>query len=836
MESRARKEIVAPAQLAGVADSRQASNANANADPVGAAVACGKAGSCAQPPARFGKLIAAALLGGAVVGLWLPILLPAFLCWMSLAVGLSLWARSRAWHWLGALLVGLAWAQLQAGWTLQTRLPPEWEGREVGVSGQVVGLPEHETRRTRFRLRVADDPANPEVLRGRTVQLAWYDPFGSSEVGSRSSVRAGGYWQMQVKVRPPRGLSNPGSFDAERHALARRISAMGVIRGEPQPLAAARGIDAWRERMAERIAARTPPTSARYVQALAVGDTRGLDDGDWEILRATGLTHLIAISGFHVGLVAGFFALLGSVLWRVFPGVTQLLPRPLAAAMLALSGALAYAAVAGFALPTVRTVLMIAVVVLARCGKRPFDVGASLALALIAMLVVDSLAVLQAGFWLSFAGVAWLAWCLPSAGPRLHWLRGFLAAQGVATLGLLPLTVMLFGQASLAGPLANLVAIPWWSLVVVPLALIGTALEAMHVGWGGWAWQLAGSCFDLSWPLFKAMAASRFALWWLPESGAIALLLAMLGAFWGLLPWSVPGKGLALLLWLPLLWPMRLLPAQGEVELQVLDVGQGLAVLVRTARHQLLYDAGPVSKDGFDAGERVVVPALRASGVRRLDRMVISHADADHAGGATAVMAVMPTKGVQGAPQMPDVRAEPCVAGDAWQWDGVHFRYLHPPTHFPYLRNESSCVLRIEIAHGAVLLAGDIGHVVEQGLVARLGNQLRADVLVVPHHGSSGSSHPSFVQAVRPRLAIVSSGHGNRFGHPRAEVVQRWRASGAEVLVTADSGAVRVWLGKAGLKVRERRRWRAHLWEASGVARPAAILSPIQQAAVVPEG
>ncbi|HLL17888.1 MAG TPA: ComEC/Rec2 family competence protein, partial [Rubrivivax sp.] len=276
-------------------------------------------------------------------------------------------------------------------------------------------------------------------------------------------------------------------------------------------------------------------------------------------------------SGFHVGLVAGFFSLLCAGAWRLFPRLGRLLPRPQASAAAALIGAVGYAAVAGFALPTVRTVLMIAVVVLARASRRPLGAADSLARALLAVLAFDPLALLAPGFWLSFAGVAWLVWCLPQASGPL-W-RQFLSAQGAVTLGLLPLTVVLFGQASLAGPFANLVAIPWWSLVVVPLSLVGTALEAAAEGWGGWAWRAAAWCFDLTWPGFSALAESRFALRWLPEAQWFAVPLALLGAFWLLLPRAVPGKALAALLWLPLLWPDRRLPAQGEVELMVVDVG-----------------------------------------------------------------------------------------------------------------------------------------------------------------------------------------------------------------------------------------------------------------------
>ena len=769
-----------------------------------------RATAAATVPPALGPACVCGLLAGTVTCLFLPWLVPAAAGGLLLLAGLAGWAarwRGRA---LAAGLAGAGWVALHAGWALGSWLPPGWEGRELKVTGQVLGLPSHEARRTRFEFRIDGDA--PAPVAGRRVRLAWYDDFGATGPGPRLRLEPGARWSFPLKLRAPHGLANPGGADAGRHALALRIAGTGYVRN-PQlarELAPATGLDAWRARIASRIDAQVPAASSRFVRALALGDTRGLDDGDWETLRAVGLTHLVAISGFHVGLVAGFCAWLAMAGWWLWPRLGLFLPRPHAAALAAMAGAAGYAAVAGFALPTVRTALMIAVVAGARLARRPLGAWQALALALLAILLFDPLAVLQAGFWLSFAGVAWLVWCLPTEGGR-RWLRDFLSAQGVATLGLLPLGAVLFLQASLAGPLANLLAVPWWSLVVVPLSLLGTALEAVHDGAGAWAWRAAGACFAPSWQLFERMAASPFALWWLPEAEAWALPVALLAAFWLLLPRGVPGKGLALLLWLPLLWPPRELPAPGGVELHVLDVGQGLALVARTSRHVLLYDAGPAVHDGWDAGERAVVPALRALGITRVDRAVLSHGDLDHAGGWPAIQRTLPTgssSGPEGGPVQVD---GPCRAGEGWEWDGVRFAFLHPTAHFPYLRNESSCVLRIESAHGAMLLTGDIGEVVERRLL-REPRRLRAEVVVVPHHGSDESSSGAFVAATGARLALVSAGRGNRFGHPREAVVRRWRHHGAEVLATPRSGAIRVWLDADGLSLRERRAWRRRLW------------------------
>ena len=772
-----------------------------------------------------------------LVGAGACLLLPRLPSWPWLA-GLLLVAPGLGWFLRSArseirlaapLLLGFGLAGVHAAVALSRQLPSRLEQREITVSGRVVDLPQSDTRGTRFKFVVDDAPIASGELTGKRLQLTWYDerqshdehPVTPSPSASRRySIHSGSRWRITVKLRPPRGLRNPGGFDSEKQALADRIAATGYLRdtGDARELSPPYGIDAWRERMSARMAATITRPSSRFVRALALGDTRAIQDDDWDDLRAVGVTHLIAISGFHVGMVAGFVALLVSLLWRLIPALGQRMPRPHAAALAALVGAIGYAAVAGFALPTVRTAFMIAIVVIAKLLRRTQRTVDVLALAVGGMVLADPLSLLAAGFWLSFAGVAWLLWCLPRNSDKSvrSVLREFFAAQGVATIGLLPLGVVLFGQASLAGPIANLVAIPWWSFVVVPLALLGTGLEAIHAGIGTWAWQLSAWTFDLAWPIFSSLANSPLALWWLPESAWFALPLALIGGFWLLLPGGVPGKPLALLLWLPLLWPDRTLPRQGEAELVVLDVGQGLSVLVRTAHHNLLYDMGPSIPDGFDAGQRVGVPALHALGVFRLDMAVVSHGDNDHAGGFPAVARVFPPELAltpEGAPALPHGR--PCLAGTTWQWDGVRFRFLHPPRYFPYLGNNAGCVLRVEARQGAALLMADVDQVVEREVVRRWPDDVRTDVVVVAHHGSNGSSDPAFIEATQARYALVSAGYANRYHHPGVDAVARWRQSGAAVMTTMDTGAQRIQLGTSGIRVQFRRDTQPRLWDAA---------------------
>lgn len=767
--------------------------------------------------ALFAPRCAIALLIGALAVMRLPALPSAWIAISLCAIGAGWWLFARRARWGGALLFGFGWACVISAHALALRIPPALVGETVVVSGRIVGLPQRDDRLQRFDLRadVASNTAgsNAAGVGGRLLHLSWDSKEHNPAPGER--------WRLPLRLKRPRGTMNPGGFDFERWALQRRIAANGYVRddGSAQRLSEASGIDALRARLSQRIADAVPTPGSRFVRALALGDTRWLSQHDWEVLRGSGLTHLIAISGFHVGIVAGFGALLAWLLYALVPWLGLRLPRPQAQAVAGLIFASGYTALAGFELPTVRTLLMIAAALAARLWRRPASVAQSLALALIMIVLVDPLAVLAAGFWLSFAGVAWLVWCLPDtkAGEKNtggH-VRAHLSAQGVATLGLLPLTVWFFGQASLVSPLSNLFGIPWISLVAVPLSLLGLAIDQIAPGIGVPLLRLAAWSMDAIWPLLEHMAAWPGALAWLPEPSLPALLLALAGAFWLLLPRGVPGKPLAVLLLLPLLWPQGPRIAPGEAELAMIDVGQGLSVLVRTQHHTLLYDAGPSYSGGLDLGEAAVVPSLHALGVPRLDALVISHGDNDHAGGADAVLQVYPVHARFGAPGWPrGIGYAPCLRDIAWHWDGVEFRFLHPPLFFPYLKNDSGCVLRIAGPGWSALLPADIEAVIEERLLHEQPELLHVDVVTVPHHGSHTSSTPAFVQAVAPKYALIGVGYRNRFHHPRPEVVQRWLDVGSEVEDTASAGMLRLRLGTAGAHMlsRERERQR-RFWQ-----------------------
>ncbi|MGB3461013.1 MAG: DNA internalization-related competence protein ComEC/Rec2 [Rhodanobacter lindaniclasticus] len=741
--------------------------------------------------ARHGAITAAlALLAGVLLVQAWPRLPSAWICLPLVVLALA-WAwRCPRWRWLACLPFGIAWALWYGMQAMQARLPRALEGRDVLVVGSLDGLPLARTDASRFTLRVenAQLDGRPLALHG-LVTVSWYEGAPPLQPCTR--------WRLLLRLKRPRALLDPGSADSERSALERGIVGTGYVREDEsnRRLSGPRWcVDGARAAIARGIAARVhDPHDAALLRAFAVGDTRGLGQRDWAVARANGVSHLIAISGFHVGVAAVFGVWLTWLVYALWPPLALRLPRPQAQAGAALLLAVIYSALAGFGLPTVRTLLMIAVVALARCSRRGSSGAQSLALAMIAILLADPLAVLAPGFWLSFVGVAFLVLCLQVQGRGWRaFLHELSAGQLLMTVALLPLTLWFFGQASLVGALSNLVAVPLVSFVIVPCALFGMLLLLLCPPLAAPVLWLAAQIAHAQWWLFERMATWPGAHWYLPTVQLHALLLAVAGALWMFMPRGVPLRWLGILLFLPLLLPPRSAPAEGAFRLWVLDVGQGLAVLVRTHDHLLVYDTGARYPSSFDLGEAVVLPAVHALGLPRVDTLMISHGDNDHAGGAQTVAGAFPqARRLAGEPARMRVPMQQCVAGQAWQWDGVRFRVLSPAAGDGDHDNDSSCVLLVEGRGGRVLLPGDISSKAEPAVAAVLGAG-PPPVLVVPHHGSKTSSSAAFIAALQPSLALVSAGWHNRFGHPRAEIVARYAEAGVPLFNTAVEGALEV--------------------------------------------
>jgi competence protein ComEC len=649
------------------------------------------------------------------------------------------------------------------------------------------------------------------------IYLGWYGSFaGASEEDEAQrtpvQMRAGERWRMSVRLKSPHGGSNPHGFDSELWLWEQGLQSTGYVRAGPKDTAplrlgssGAHPVEQLRQRVRDAIyarlaggvggeAAREQQNLAGVVAALVVGDQQSIDRADWDVYRATGVAHLMSISGLHITMFAWLATLVVGWLWRRSARLCLWLPAQHAGLVGGLLLASSYAVFSGWGVPSQRTVWMLATVSLLRLSGRRWPWPLVWMLSCAVVVAVDPWALLQAGFWLSFVAVGILFASDPGAPQQEHklWLtRGLamLREQWVITLALTPLSLLLFGQVSLVGLLANALAIPWVTLLLTPLSMLGVLWAPL---WDGAALAVQALGVYLGW--LAALPGATF------SSAQAPLWAAVSGVFGGVLlvmrlPLSLRLLGLPLLM--PVLFWQAPRPAAGEFELLAADIGQGNAVLVQTAQHALLFDAGPSYSRESDAGHRVLVPLLRALDVR-LDKLVLSHRDNDHTGGAPAVLAMQAgaelLSSIEDEHVLQNLRpATRCRAGQSWDWDGVHFEVLHPRAgdyEVKLKSNAMSCVLRISNGAQTALLTGDIEQKQEALLLAS-GAPLKADVLLVPHHGSKTSSSAQFLDAVAPRIALVQAGYRNRFGHPAPPVLARYAERNIRVITSAQCGAAR---------------------------------------------
>jgi len=697
-------------------------------------------------------------------------------------------------------LLGFGYSAERAQLRLAESLPLAMEGADVTVTGIVSGLPQVNDMGTRFPFDV--EKWGGSATRGAlpsTLSLAWYAQ-GNDALPHVSACER---WRFTVRLKRPRGFANPHGFDFEAWALERGIRATGYVRAVA-PVRLSERVDGWclvhrwRGQVREAMLAHLGDAPLRGVLvALAIGDQDSIPESDWETFWRTGVGHLMSISGLHITMLAALAFAVVAFAWVRVPGLALRLPARKAAAVAGVATAAAYTLMTGYAVPAERTLVMLATVAACVLADRHGSPSRVLAFAALAVLALDPWAVLAPGFWLSFGAVASIFFAVALRTGKPGRLHAAVREQVAVTLAMLPMLVALFQQVSLVSPLANAFAIPLVSLGVVPLTLAGAflpfpiLLDAAH-----------GLMALVMIPL-EALAALPMATLesHAPEPWTVAC--ALVGTLWLLAPRGFPMRACAVAWIVPLFAVLPPRPPPGEAWLDVLDVGNGLAVVVRTAGHALTYDAGPSWNGDADSGNRIVVPFIRGEGIARLDGLVISHADDDHSGGAASIAMArdvgwMLSPLPEGHPLQGLVQpALRCEAGGEWRWDGVRFAVLHPPLEIYGARerrkeNDRGCVLKVSTAGGSMLLAADVEARAEREMLAGAAAALPSDVLLVPHHGSKTSSTPGFVDAVAPRVGILSVGYRNRFRHPNPDVVARYVARGVELHRTDAEGALRI--------------------------------------------
>jgi len=644
--------------------------------------------------------ISCAFLAGVLALQCLPELPPGYCYGAVLASLLALhWRLARL---PAVFLIGFFWAAWRAQAAFDAVLDERLEGRSVLVQGIVADIPAGTPGETiRFLFRAARvDAGKGWTEFPKTLRLGWYQ--------SREKPALGERWQLVVKLKRPHGYANPGGFDYERWLFQQGISATGYVRddGRNRRLGNRPRLftDHFRKAVADYFDTRVhPPPGLALIRALTIGDDGAIGAAQWDVLRATGTTHLMVISGTHISLVAGLVFWLTRRLWTRLGGWPESLPADRAAGVMALLSASCYAMLTGLGIPSRRALIMLAVGIAALLAGRWSRPGQVLALAVVATLVLDPQAVLANGWWLSFWAVTLIIIITAGRfGRENNWNR-VSRINGVLAIGMLPLLLMFYQQASIVAPLANLIAVPWVSLLVVPTALVGTVLLPVSATAGGWLLQLAAAMMDILWPALSWLGGLDFALLRLHQPLAWTLVPATAGLLLLLAPRGFPGKWPGLVLLLPMLVARPPAPGTGAVWVTLLDVGQGLSTVVRTREHTLVYDAGPAFGADFDTGRAVVVPYLRSQGVGRIDALVVSHGDNDHIGGVASVLKDFPVDDVRaGIPELVTMsEARQCRQGERWRWDGVDFSVLHPDARYYRKGNNASCVIRIEARGGA---------------------------------------------------------------------------------------------------------------------------------------
>lgn len=699
-----------------------------------------------------------------------------------------------------AFCLGIGWVMFFSYFQLEKRLPKDLEGKTLSIVGDIVSLPEQNGKKTDFVfkvtkivfpvLNVQKEPKNNHFETPMKVKLNWY--------GIKKGLHVGDQWQLQVRLKRPHGFRNPGSMDYEKWLFQKQIGATGyVVSGKYNKKISShwyyRSIMRFRQKLKEKIDQQGYENSLTpFLSALLIGDRQGITQDQWRVFRRTGTSHLIAIAGLHIGLIAGFVFFVVSFLWKRIAFLTRHIPAQQAAAVIGLVTAFFYSALAGFSLPTQRALIMSSVFFGAIIMKRRVIDWYNVCLALLLVLLINPLSVLDTAFWLSFACVTLIVYGLQGRLKQtgIWWKWGRL--QWAVTIGLLPLVLWSFHETSYVSPIANMIVVPWFGFIVLPLCFLGMNILFLSESAGHWIIWLAVKNLQFIWMFLEKLAHLSLVVLqynipniWLLGSAIIAVIFI-------LTPRGFPGRYLSFLFLLPLMTFQVQTPKQGELWFTLLDVGQGLSSVVRTQHHTLIFDAGPRFSKDFDAGSAVILPYLQFHGIHQIDKLIISHGDDDHVGGVLPILSKLSIREIlSSVPHRFDKNiAHYCHQGQHWVWDGIQFDMLSPEIGDYHQGNNSSCVLKITVGDQSVLLTGDIEKSTERKLWQKKRHQLSSTVLIAPHHGSKTSSTQRFVEAVHPKIVLFPIGYRNRFRFPHHSIVRRYQNIGVKQYDTAHTGAI----------------------------------------------
>lgn len=745
--------------------------------------------------------------------------LPSLFCLLLLPVLLCLYRYHVVFRYAFCFYFGFCYVLLVAYLQIDQGLEPKTENKDVIVTGVIASVAEIRKDHSRFliELETLSDQAGNKFKPPKLARLSWYK--------SKTIPKPGEKWQFSVRLKRPYSFMNSGGFDYEAWMLRQGIKATGYVKKSTLNKKITDTnhffIEKQRDKIASQLKQRLDNPLLGLVLALSLGERSQLNVEQWQVLTQTGTNHLIAISGLHLGLIAGFTYFIAYFIWRQFYFLTQRLPAPYFASLAAFTIALIYALLSGFALPAQRALIMLGVFFISLIQPRQVLISNVIAVAAIIILILDPFAVIAVDFYLSFMAVIFILYLTRFRINKQHKLTKWIVLQCLLSLCLVPILILWFKQVPLYSIAANLIAIPVIGFLIVPLSLIALMFLFSLPSQAENIYALIDIIYEKLWWCLSFLSEQSHSIIAIALPNLVSLFLAIIGVLILTMPRGLPARYLGIFFFLPLLFPMKAPFKDSEFEFVLLDVGQGLSAVIQTQNHTLLYDAGARFSERFNIGDAVVKPYLRQKGIRDLSMFIISHGDNDHIGGANAVVNNFRINQIISS--VPDKltgqKVEDCGvgqgAGQSWQWDGVNFEMLSFAPMTNLRGNNASCVLKVSSKYGSVLLTGDIEKEAEAVLVNKYREKLASDILLVPHHGSKTSSTNAFISAVSPEYAFIPAGYKNRFGLPKQDIMTRYATFNVKTYVSYETGQLSASFLETGLQINEFRTENRRFWHHS---------------------